>query len=235
MRLSLLSAAAAALLVGLTAPAVKAAPLVDVAAIPAYAPSDGPEAARPALRAAGRAAKGLRTARHGRGGGKASLRASPGESGTGIVRSVKTGATARVAPRYAPRFQAYVDDLEAHGAAVRFMGGYRGGPCAPPRHKHPCGMALDVCQLARGVVDGRCGLPPPATVSVIARRHGLTEGAIWCSTDYGHVEAGASAGGCASKGPRGLATMTGKIVPRPRAAGKKVRHPHVAGRETGRI
>ena len=167
---------------------------------------------------------------------KASPRASLGESGSGIVRSGKTGATARVSPRYRAVFQAYVDDLEAAGASVRFMGGYRGGPCAPPRHKHPCGMALDVCQLARGVVDGRCGLPSPATVSSIARRHGLTEGAVWCSTDYGHVEAGPSAGGCASKGPRGLATMTGKIVPRPRVVAKhRFRHPHVAARGASRL
>src|SRR6185437_15292464 len=69
--------------------------------------------------------------------------------GAGIVRSAKTGATAHVAPGHAAAFQAYIDDLESHGATVRFMGGYRAGVCSP-RHEHPCGKALDVCQLSRG-------------------------------------------------------------------------------------
>ena len=45
-----------------------------------------------------------------------------------IVRRHKTGATAHVSPTYAPRFQSYIDDIEATGAKVEFMGGYRRGP-----------------------------------------------------------------------------------------------------------
>ena len=57
------------------------------------------------------------------------------------------------------RFQAYIDDLENnHGARVLFMGGIRPGHCSPSS-EHPCGKALDVCQLRRGVVDSRCNLP----------------------------------------------------------------------------
>src|SRR5262249_24378758 len=62
------------------------------------------------------------------------------------VISRKTGARTRVAAR----FQAYIDDLEAnHGGRVLFMGGIRPGRCSPSS-EHPCGKALDVCQLRRG-------------------------------------------------------------------------------------
>lgn len=108
-------------------------------------------------------------------------------TGSGIVRSRKTGATANVSPRWAPKFQAYIDDLEARGAEVKFMGGYRKGVCGLAS-QHVCGSALDVCQLAWGVVDKRCNLPEPATVYAIARSHDLYEGGCWGRSDYGHVQ-----------------------------------------------
>ena len=113
------------------------------------------------------------------------------ESKSGVVRSKKTGATARVSPKYARAFQGFIDDLEAGGASLRFLGGYRAGKCWQGS-KHPCGMALDYCQYARGVVDKRCNLPGRAVVAQIAARHGLFEGGQWCNNDYGHVEAGGS-------------------------------------------
>ena len=77
----------------------------------------------------------------------------------GIVISGKTGARARVGVAYAARFQAYIDDLETnHGARVLFMGGIRPGRCSISS-EHPCGKALDVCQVRRGAVDPRCNLP----------------------------------------------------------------------------
>jgi hypothetical protein len=103
----------------------------------------------------------------------------------------RAGARASVSGRYAGQFQALVNDLEAHGATVKFMGGYRAGRCGQAT-KHPCGMALDVCQLARGVVDRRCNLPGRAEMSEIAKAHGLFSGGDWCNSDYGHVEAGGS-------------------------------------------
>lgn len=118
-------------------------------------------------------------------------------SGSGIVRSAKTGATAHVSAKYSGQFQSYINDLEAQGASVRFMGGYRKGPCAN-YSLHPCGMALDVCQLSRGRVDHRCNLPPRKSIISIASRHGLTEGGIWCHSDYGHAQVGMTAGPCGS-------------------------------------
>ena len=103
----------------------------------------------------------------------------------------RAGATATVSPRYAGEFQAFINDLEAHGATIKFMGGYRAGVCGQA-NKHACGMALDVCQYARGVVDRRCNLPGRAEISRIARAHGLFSGGDWCSSDSGHVEAGGS-------------------------------------------
>ena len=108
----------------------------------------------------------------------------------GFVISSRTGARARVGIRYVARFQAYIDDLENnHGARVLFMGGIRPGGCSPSS-EHPCGKALDVCQLRRGVVDSRCKLPGRAALAQIAASHGLFEGGRWCNSDYGHAQVG---------------------------------------------
>lgn len=118
-----------------------------------------------------------------------------GNTAGGVVRSHKTGALARVGFAFAPRFQAYIDDLESAGATVRFMGGIRRGRCSDA-HQHPCGRALDVCQLSRGRVDARCHLPDPHRIAQIAARHGLFEGGQWCSQDYGHAQVNVSAPPC---------------------------------------
>jgi hypothetical protein len=115
----------------------------------------------------------------------------------GLVVSRKTGARAHVAPRYAEQFQAYVDNLERDGATVRFMGGIRRGRCWPGG-LHPCGKALDVCQLSRARVDGRCHLPGRQQLAAIAARRGLFEGGQWCRSDYGHAQVGVSAAACGS-------------------------------------
>jgi D-alanyl-D-alanine carboxypeptidase len=110
----------------------------------------------------------------------------------GFVISSRTGARARVGIRYAARFQAYIDDLATnHGARVLFMGGVRPGSCSPSS-EHPCGKALDVCQLRRGVVDPRCKLPARAELGRIAASHGLFEGGRWCNSDYGHAQVDAT-------------------------------------------
>jgi len=117
----------------------------------------------------------------------------------GMVISRKTGARARVGVAYAARFQAYIDDLETnHGARVLFMGGIRPGRCAPSS-EHPCGKALDVCQLRRGIVDGRCNLPGRVTLGQIAAAHGLFEGGRWCNSDYGHAQVDVTAAACGER------------------------------------
>jgi hypothetical protein len=114
----------------------------------------------------------------------------------GIVMSAKTGARARVGVAYAARFQAYIDDLEKnHGARVLFMGGIRPGRCLP-ESEHPCGKALDVCQMRRGVVDPRCNLPGRVALGQIAATHGLFEGGRWCHSDYGHAQIDVTAPAC---------------------------------------
>lgn len=117
---------------------------------------------------------------------------------SGIVKSKKTGATARVSAALAAKFQAYIDDLEDnHGAVIYSMGGIRRGSCSS-RHMHPCGKAMDICQLRRGIVSAKCRLPDRNTIAQIASRHGLFEGGQWCHHDYGHVQAGVTAGPCGS-------------------------------------
>ena len=120
----------------------------------------------------------------------------------GVVMSHKTGAMARVGAAYSGRFQAYIDDLENnHGARVRFMGGIRHGRCSI-YSEHPCGKALDVCQLRRGVVDPRCHLPGRAALGQIAAAHGLFEGGRWCDSDYGHAQVGVTAPDCGDRQTR---------------------------------
>jgi hypothetical protein len=119
-----------------------------------------------------------------------------GNRTTGVIISLKTGAKAIVSAAYAPKFQAYIDDIETnYGARVKFMGGYRRGSCHSGS-LHPCGRALDVCQLSRGRVDASCHLPGRVVLAAVALKHGLFEGGMWCSSDYGHVQAGVSSGAC---------------------------------------
>ncbi len=117
---------------------------------------------------------------------------------SGLVQSKKTGASARVSAQYAPQFQAYIDDLEANGAVVRFLGGIRHGKCWSGG-LHPCGKAIDVCQLSRGRVDARCRLPGRDRIAQIAAAHGLFEGGQWCHSDYGHAQVGTTAAACGSQ------------------------------------
>ena len=117
----------------------------------------------------------------------------------GVVISGKTGARARVGVAYAARFQAYIDDLETnHGARVLFMGGIRPGRCSISS-EHPCGKALDVCQVRRGAVDPRCNLPGRQVLGEIAASHGLFEGGRWCNSDYGHAQIGVTAAACGDR------------------------------------
>lgn len=124
-----------------------------------------------------------------------------GKAESAVVSS-KTGAHARVGIAHAGRFQAYIDDLENnYGARVLFMGGIRRGRCSISS-QHPCGRALDVCQLRRGVVDPRCHLPSRVALGKIAASHGLFEGGRWCNSDYGHAQIDATATACGNSGTR---------------------------------
>lgn len=76
-----------------------------------------------------------------------------------------------------------INELEATGYKIKFMGGYRNDPCSK-RHMHGCGLAVDINQFARNVV--RPHLPNNATA--IASKHGLLHGAVWHNADTGHFE-----------------------------------------------
>jgi D-alanyl-D-alanine carboxypeptidase len=118
--------------------------------------------------------------------------------GNGNVVSHKTGASARVGAEFAAKFQGYVDAIEAAGGTVYFMGGIRRGHCGLAS-LHPCGRALDICQVSRGRVDPRCHLPSRHELARIAEAHGLFEGGRWCHSDYGHAQVGETAAACGSR------------------------------------
>jgi len=198
---------------------------IDAAAIPAYPLEQSKGRHRASRQADADSAPAYRTRRQARADRKASQRppnqesvlridklqeyvkpTSPTEKlvtreahelAAGIVRSSKTGATAHVSPRFAPIAQAIIDDLERGGASIKFMGGYRKGPCWSGG-LHPCGLAIDLCQTARGVVDRRCNLPDRSTEARVAAAHGALSGGIWCNQDRGHVQLGQTAGACGS-------------------------------------
>jgi hypothetical protein len=119
--------------------------------------------------------------------------------GSGNVCSGKTGVCTNVASSHAGQFQAYINDLEARGATIYYMGGYRPGPCWSGG-LHPCGLALDVCQDSRDHVSGHknCHLPGRQELASIAAAHGLFEGGQWCHGDMGHAQVGMSAAPCGS-------------------------------------
>lgn len=100
------------------------------------------------------------------------------------VRS-KSGATAKVSPAHAAKFQSLINWLEGKGYRIRFMGGIRRGKCWPGG-MHPCGAAIDINQTARGKVIGAF---PPGT-DAFARSIGLVSGAGWCNQDRGHFQVG---------------------------------------------
>lgn len=197
-----------------TAPSV--APKIDVAAIPAYPIEQSTKGYRHTRQIGTRARKAVREA-------SAPIQAEQANPGprpldSGVIRSEKTGATARVDSAYQAKFQALLDDFEAHGATVYYMGGRRPGHCSLGS-QHPCGWAVDFCQDYRGHVSGArdCNLPRPAEFHALVRAHGLYDGSVWCSTDYGHVQAKDS-GGCnnVARGSWGhgrvrLASMTGTV------------------------
>jgi len=140
-----------------------------------------------------------------------------GNKAPGIVVSSKTGARARVGIAYAARFQAYINDLEKnYGARVLFMGGIRPGRCLP-ESQHPCGKALDVCQLGWGRVDQRCNLPDRVTLGRIAAAHGLFEGGRWCHSDYGHAQTSVTAAACGN----GPFRIVRQISPEPTPGGPR--------------
>lgn len=99
------------------------------------------------------------------------------------VRS-DSGKTAKVASRYARQFQGFIDDLEAHGYRIDFMGGWRRSGTCRSCDAHPAGRAIDINQTARNRVTRKL----PANVTSIAARHGICHGAIWDRPDGGHFE-----------------------------------------------
>ncbi len=106
----------------------------------------------------------------------------------GVVRA-KSGAVARVKPDAAPKFQQLVNWLESKGYPVKFMGGYRPGPCWTGG-MHPCGEAIDINQTARGRVVAAF----PAGTAAYARTLGIVSGSSWCNDDTGHFQIGGHEG-----------------------------------------
>jgi hypothetical protein len=123
------------------------------------------------------------------------------------IQSPCSKATAKIDRGVAGAFRGLLGDLCRQGYKPRFMGGWRRGQCAPPRHKHPCGWAIDIDQVARGRVTQR----QPGNVNAMARRWGLLHGAEWRNNDRGHFEVISKVAVA-----RALAVRVAAVVPVPR-------------------
>jgi hypothetical protein len=103
-----------------------------------------------------------------------------------VTISSKAGGNARVDSSVKDSFVAFIEDFEEAGGTILFMGGWRSHGSCSRCLMHPRGLALDICQHARNVVDSRCRFPPNATA--LADQHGLYHGAQWNNKDTGHFE-----------------------------------------------
>ena len=103
-----------------------------------------------------------------------------------VTISSKAGAKAKVNSSVKNNFVAFIEDFEATGGKILFMGGWRSHGSCSRCVMHPRGLALDICQHARNVVDSRCRFPRDATA--LAEKHGLDHGAKWNNKDTGHFE-----------------------------------------------
>jgi hypothetical protein len=103
-----------------------------------------------------------------------------------VTINSKAGGNARVDSSVKDSFVAFIEDFEEAGGTILFMGGWRSHGSCSRCLMHPRGLALDICQHARNVVDSRCRFPPNATA--LADKHGLYHGAQWNNKDTGHFE-----------------------------------------------
>lgn len=89
------------------------------------------------------------------------------------------GKVAQVNRWAAPHFQAFLDDLAAHGYTVRELGGYsdrdkRGGST---KSEHAYGNAIDINEATNGFKGTHTDMPKD--IAEIAARHGLIWGGNW--------------------------------------------------------
>jgi hypothetical protein len=112
---------------------------------------------------------------------------------SGIIKS-RNGASARVAPRHAAKFQCLVDWLDEQGFRIAAMTGFAQRPYGGSLH--PIGGAIDIDQAGRNYLTR--GKRYPEGVNDAASRCGLLHGdrTAWPRyPDYGHFQvAGVSRG-----------------------------------------
>lgn len=111
------------------------------------------------------------------------------QRGHGNVRS-KSGATARVNPKYREKFQCLIDKLDDHGYKINIIGGYRKTKIAGTNiwSKHASGNAIDINQYSRGYTKPRI----PKASDQWAIDCGLYPGSFF--GDRGHFEIPGKAG-----------------------------------------
>ena len=103
-----------------------------------------------------------------------------------VTINSKAWGNAKVDSTVKNNFAAFIEDFEEAGGTILFMGGWRSHGSCSRCLMHPRGLALNICQHARNVVDSRCRFPRDATA--LAEKHGLDHGAKWNNKDTGHFE-----------------------------------------------
>lgn len=121
----------------------------------------------------------------------------------------KGGANFSVARQYAPRFQGFINDLEARGYAIdpQQSGGYNpryiSGTRTPSHHAY--GRAIDINWTDNA--RGRPGKIPQELALELAQKHGLNWGGTWKNRDDMHFEV--ANGDPIPMGQRGLTSFAG--------------------------
>jgi len=129
------------------------------------------------------------------------------------ITTSRLGLTAQVNAAYAPKFQSFINELEATGYVIRSIGGYANRRTARGGFSHHAnGDSIDINPAQNPHVFGRAGITdmPIEQTRAAARRNGLGWGFDWSSSkDAMHFSVGRNEGGSGGANDNGHAGHAG--------------------------
>jgi len=129
------------------------------------------------------------------------------------ITTSRLGLTAQVNAAYAPKFQSFINELEATGYVIRSIGGYANRRTARGGFSHHAnGDSIDINPAQNPHVFNRPGITdmPIEQTRAAARRNGLGWGFDWSSSkDAMHFSVGRNEGGSGGANDNGHAGHAG--------------------------
>jgi len=133
-----------------------------------------------------------------------------GNIAKGII-TTRSGKSAQVSPKYAAKFQAFIDELESTGYKIDSLGGFsdRAMYGGTAKSYHAFGAAIDINPKKNPYVKGtKLVTDMPANVGAIAAKYGIGWGGNWNTIkDAMHFSVAKSEGGFDSTLKRSNETM----------------------------